>query len=142
MNDNCSHCRRPMYLKVLSNMLVQSLRQHLNHTLKKRTEQRYLYVRLQLVDRQFHFDLDRQKWQSYFDLGSQHCLWPVRCRCVIFFYERENSFRNEHRAKCTSLQEPMSIVRVKTLPVTIYMKLSGNLMCVTMNYRHTVNLVH
>lgn len=70
--------RRPMYLKESSNILIQSLRQHLNHTLKKRTEQRYLYLRLQLLDRQFHLGLDRCKWQLYFDLGSQHQLWPVR----------------------------------------------------------------
>ena len=82
-----------MYLKVLSNMLLQSLRLHLKHPLKKKIEQKFIHLRLQQSDRQFYLDLNRSLWQSYLNIGSQTQLWPVRfydincspTNCFLFY---------------------------------------------------------
>ncbi|CAF4438859.1 unnamed protein product, partial [Rotaria sp. Silwood2] len=66
----------PMYLKVHPNLLFQALRQQLKHTLKKKSERRFLHHRLQLVDQQCRVDLQRNLWQSYLTLGSEHQVWP------------------------------------------------------------------
>ena len=42
-----------MYLKVLPKILMRSLRRHLNYPLKKKIEQDYIRLRLQLLDQHF-----------------------------------------------------------------------------------------
>ena len=65
------------YLKRLSPILVQTLRLQLDHLLKKKFEQIFVYQRLQLLDKQYSLELHRSLWQSYLTTGSHHQLWPV-----------------------------------------------------------------
>jgi len=58
-----------MYLKKSSITLFQALRRYLKHPLKNEIEQKFIYLRLQLLDRQFCLDLNRHLWQSYLDIG-------------------------------------------------------------------------
>ncbi|CAF1430022.1 unnamed protein product [Adineta steineri] len=50
---------------------MNTLRKHLNHPLKKRSEQKFVCSRLHLFDEEFALDLDRYLWQSYLEIGSQ-----------------------------------------------------------------------
>ena len=76
--------RRPMYLKRSSSTLFQMLNKTLNYILKKKNEQKYIYVRLNLLDQQYCLKVDEQLWQSYLDIGLQQHLWPVGLFYFIF----------------------------------------------------------
>ena len=69
--------RPSKYLKMPKKLLVRSLRLQLNQTIKKRKEQRFIFARLQLLDRQFCLGLDLRLYQSYFTEGEHHKMWPV-----------------------------------------------------------------
>ncbi|CAF4248633.1 unnamed protein product [Adineta steineri] len=67
------------YLRASWQALMNTLRKHLNHPLKKRNEQKFIYSRLHLFDEEFALDLDRYLWQSYLDIGLQQQqlqVWP------------------------------------------------------------------
>lgn len=67
----------PKYLTKKPRLLFQMLRLHLNHSLKNKQQQEFIYRRLSLVDRQYRFDNHRHLWQSYCELGANHEIWPV-----------------------------------------------------------------
>ncbi|CAF4086380.1 unnamed protein product, partial [Adineta steineri] len=69
------------YLRASWQTLMNTLRKHLNHPLKKRSEQKFVCSRLHLFDEEFALDLDRYLWQSYLEIGSQQQqqqpqVWP------------------------------------------------------------------
>ncbi|CAF1495225.1 unnamed protein product [Adineta steineri] len=67
------------YLRASSQALMNTLRKHLNHPLKKRNEQKFVYSRLHLFDEEFALDLNRYLWQSYLEIGLQQQqpqIWP------------------------------------------------------------------
>ncbi|CAF1578045.1 unnamed protein product, partial [Adineta steineri] len=67
------------YLRASSQALMNTLRKHLNHPLKKRSEQKFVCSRLHLFDEEFALDLNRYLWQSYLEIGSQQQqpqIWP------------------------------------------------------------------
>jgi hypothetical protein len=67
-----SNYRLPKYLKKAPNLLFQALRLQLKKKLNKKTQQRFLHYRLQLIDQQYRLKLHRNLWQSYLTLGSEH----------------------------------------------------------------------
>ena len=73
----CFLFRQAKYLKAPRTLQLHILRMHLKCLLKKRSEQIFIMARLKLLDQQFCIDLQRNLWQSYFDLGSANQLWPV-----------------------------------------------------------------
>ncbi|CAF1489796.1 unnamed protein product [Adineta steineri] len=77
-NDNIYRCAP--YLKRTSSILLQALRLQLEHPLKKKIEQRFIFQRLELLDKQFCLELHRFLWQSYLNIGSQEhsqqYTWP------------------------------------------------------------------
>jgi hypothetical protein len=82
VHNNIYRCAS--YLKRLSPILLQALRLQLDHLLKKKFEQIFVYKRLQLLDKQFSLQLHQSLWQSYMNMGPQHQLWPVST--IIFLY--------------------------------------------------------
>ncbi|CAF1558218.1 unnamed protein product, partial [Adineta ricciae] len=66
------------YLKASWQILMNTLRKYLNHPLKKRDEQKFLYSRLYLFDEEYTLDRNQYLWQSYLDIQSQHqtSIWP------------------------------------------------------------------
>jgi hypothetical protein len=77
MIDIFDYYRRPMYLKRSSSTLFQMLNKTLHYIVKKKNEQKYIYVRLNLLDQQYWLEVDQQLWQSYLDIGLQQHIWPV-----------------------------------------------------------------
>ena len=65
------------YLKRLPRQLIQTLRRQMGRPLKTKSERKFIYARLQLLDQQYALNLHRSLWQSYFDLGFEHGQWPV-----------------------------------------------------------------
>ncbi|CAF1637563.1 unnamed protein product, partial [Didymodactylos carnosus] len=76
MSRNTNY-RRPMYLTRLLSILYQILNKTLNYSLKKKDEQRFIYLRLELLDQQYCLERDEESWQSYLDIGLQQHIWPV-----------------------------------------------------------------
>jgi hypothetical protein len=70
------------YLKMPRKLLLHSLRLQLNYPLKKKKEQNFILSRLATVDQKFCLDQIRSLYQTYFDLGSQHQIWPVSFEIV------------------------------------------------------------
>ena len=68
---------RSRYLTKTPRLLFQMLRLHLNHPLKGKQPQQFIYHRLHLYDRQYRLDLHRHLWQSFRELGANHEVWPV-----------------------------------------------------------------
>jgi len=66
-----------MYLKRLPSKLFQMLSKLLNYPLKKKHEQRFIYVRLNLLDQHYCLAVNQQLWLSYLDIGLQQHIWPV-----------------------------------------------------------------
>lgn len=74
--------QQPAYLKISWHILMQVLAKHLKHSLKKRMEQKFIYIRLSLLDEEYSLHLNQSLLQSYLDLGSQQQqqqlqIWPV-----------------------------------------------------------------
>ena len=65
------------YLKMPRRILLHSLHLQLNCPLKKKKEQRFILARLTIIDQQFCLERLRKLYQTYFDLGLQHQVWPV-----------------------------------------------------------------
>ena len=84
--ETCTLYKPSKYLKMPRNLLLQSLRLQLKSILKKKTEQRFILTRLQIVDQQFCLDQIRYLYQTYFDLGFQHQTWPVSLRIIMCIY--------------------------------------------------------
>ena len=66
-----------MYLKRSSSILCQILNKTLKYSLKKKEEQRFIHMILELLDRQYCLERDQELWQSDLDIGLQQNLWPV-----------------------------------------------------------------
>ena len=75
--------KMPKYLKILQNLLFQTLRIQLKHTLKKKKEQKYIHDRLRLLDQQYRLELHQNLWPTYLTLGLEHQLWPVSDSIII-----------------------------------------------------------
>ncbi|CAF4172536.1 unnamed protein product [Rotaria sordida] len=75
MNRNTNY-RRPMYLTRSSHILCQILNKTLNYSLKKKDEQQFIYLQLELLDQQYCLEKDQELWQSYLDIGIQQHIWP------------------------------------------------------------------
>ena len=70
------------YLKVSWHILMPNLTQHPKHPFEKKTEQKFIYIRLSLFDEEYSLDQNQYLLRSYLDLGSQQQqqqlqVWPV-----------------------------------------------------------------
>ena len=65
------------YLKRLPRLLIQTLGRKLDHPFKTKSEHKFIYSRLKLLDLQFCLNTHQSLWQSYFDLGYEQHQWPV-----------------------------------------------------------------
>jgi len=90
-------CRKPKYLKVSRKLLIRTLRLKLQHRLVTQTEQNFAVSRLKVLDRQICIYLYRQMWQSYFDLGSKHQIWPVRDEMQYIVHEIDYCFKSRNK---------------------------------------------
>ena len=71
------------YLKMPRRLLLHSLYLQLNYrSKKKKEEQTFVLSRLTIIDQQFCLEQIRSLYQTYFDLGSQHHIWPVSYHIV------------------------------------------------------------
>ena len=84
--ESCTLYKPSKYLKMPRNLLLRSLRLQLNSILKKKTEQRFILTRLRIVDQQFCLEQIRDLYQTYFDSGLQHQIWPVSLRIILSIY--------------------------------------------------------
>ncbi len=84
--DNYTLCKPSKYLKMPRKLLLHSLRLQLNYPLKKKKEQSFILSRLAIVDQQFCLDQIRSLYQTYFDLGLEHQMWPVSFKIVLSMY--------------------------------------------------------
>ena len=69
--------RVAVYLKRSPRLLIQALSRQLNRPLKTKSEHKFIYSRLKLLDLQFCLNIHQSLWQSYFDLGNERHQWPV-----------------------------------------------------------------
>ncbi|CAF2130690.1 unnamed protein product, partial [Rotaria magnacalcarata] len=70
------------YLKRPSRLLIQALGRQLNHPLKAKSEHKFNYSRLKLLDLQFCLNVHQSLWQSYFDLGYEQNQWPLNLQAT------------------------------------------------------------
>ncbi|CAF4563699.1 unnamed protein product, partial [Rotaria magnacalcarata] len=68
--------RVAFYLKRSPRLLIQALGRQLNHPLKAKSEHKFIYSRLKLLDLQFCLNVHQSLWKSYFDLGYERQQWP------------------------------------------------------------------
>ncbi|CAF1255732.1 unnamed protein product [Adineta ricciae] len=80
--------RQSMYLKQSSAILFQVLSKILKYPLKKKDEQRFIYVRLISFDQQYCTEIELQLWHSYVDIALQHHIWPDQ----IYALTKTNNF--------------------------------------------------
>ncbi|CAM4955562.1 unnamed protein product [Rotaria socialis] len=64
------------YLKRSPRLLIQALGRQLDRPLKTKSEHKFIYSRLKLLDLQFCLNIHQSLWQSYFDLGYEQNQWP------------------------------------------------------------------
>ncbi|CAF3385539.1 unnamed protein product [Rotaria socialis] len=64
------------YLKRLPRLLIQALGRQLDRPLKTKSEHKFIYSRLKLLDLQFCLNTHHSLWQSYFNLGYEQHQWP------------------------------------------------------------------
>ncbi|CAF4555532.1 unnamed protein product, partial [Rotaria magnacalcarata] len=64
------------YLKRPPRLLIQALGRQLDHPIKTKLEQKFIYSRLKLLDLQFCLNIHQSLWQSYFDLSYEQHQWP------------------------------------------------------------------
>jgi len=102
-----SNYRLPKYLKKAPNLLFQALCLQLKKKLNKKTQQRFLHYRLQLIDQQYRLNLYRNLWQSYFTLGSEQQIWPVSSK--IYLAKFLFIFSINHRIKYTKWQKQINM---------------------------------
>lgn len=69
-----------MYLERASAVLFKTLSNRLNHPLKRQEDQRFIYARLDLLDRHYCSEVDRNLWKSYLNIGLIQRRWPVSVR--------------------------------------------------------------
>ena len=72
------------YLRRLSPVLLQALRLKLDHPLKKRREQIFVFERLRLSDKRYCLELHQSLWQSCLTLSSEQHIWPVSKAFPLF----------------------------------------------------------
>jgi len=91
--DNYTRYKPSKYLKMPRRLLLHSLHLQLNCSLKKKKEQNFLLSRLKIFDQQFCLDQIRYLYQTYFDLGLQHQIWPVSFnKTILSMYTYLNCF--------------------------------------------------
>ncbi|CAF5189613.1 unnamed protein product, partial [Rotaria magnacalcarata] len=82
--------RVAFYLKRSPRLFIQALGRQLNHPLKIKSEHKFIYSRLKLLDLQFCLNIHQSLWQSYFHIGYEQHQWP------------------DHLYKITKTNEPQS----------------------------------
>jgi len=55
-------------------------------SIEEKKEPRFILSRLTTVDQQFCLEQIRYLYQTYFDLGSQHQVWPVSSHILLFIF--------------------------------------------------------
>jgi len=80
---NCTLYKLSKYLKMPRRLLLHSLHLQLNYRLTKKKEQHFILSRLELFDQQFCLDQIRYLYQTYFNLGLQHEMWPVSFKIIL-----------------------------------------------------------
>lgn len=70
--------RQPLYLMCSSTTLFTILNTRLKYTFKRKNEQQFIYVRLNLFDRQHFLEIEQQLWNEYLHVGLEQNIWPVR----------------------------------------------------------------
>jgi hypothetical protein len=85
--DNYTLYKPSKYLKMPRKLLLYSLRLQLNYPLKKKKEQKFLLARLKIIDQEFCLEQIYSLYQTYFDLGLQHQIWPVGFTTVLSIYK-------------------------------------------------------
>ena len=83
-DNNCTLYKLSKYLRMPRSLLMQSLQLQLHgRRLKwKKKERRFLFERLQLLDRQFYLHEIRCLYQFYFDQGAKYQTWLVSCHTI------------------------------------------------------------
>ena len=84
-DNNCTLYKLSKYLRMPRRLLLHSLQLQFgcNRLKWKKKERRFLFERLQLLDRQFYLQQIRFLYQFYFDQGSKYQIWPVSCRVIL-----------------------------------------------------------
>ncbi len=80
---NCTLYKLSKYLKMPRRLLLHSLHLQLNYRLQKKKEQHFILSRLELFDQQFCLDQIHYLYQTYFNLGLQHEMWPVSFKIIL-----------------------------------------------------------
>ncbi|CAM4836039.1 unnamed protein product [Rotaria magnacalcarata] len=58
-------------------LLIQALDRQLNHLIKTKSEHKFIYSRLKLLDLQFCLNAHQSLWQSYYDIEYEQHQWPI-----------------------------------------------------------------
>ena len=82
-NDDQRLYKSSKYLRMPRKLLLHSLHLQLDRSLKRKSEQRFVLARLQLLDEQFCLDEIRRLYQTYFDHGARCQAWPVSVMITI-----------------------------------------------------------
>lgn len=53
------------------------LHKRLNYDFEEKKEQKYIYLRLNLLDQHYCLKVDLNLWQSYLQIGLETDRWPV-----------------------------------------------------------------
>jgi hypothetical protein len=77
--------KRSKYLRMPRKLLLHSLRLQLKCSLKKKKEQKFILSRLTAIDQQFYLDQICYLYQTFFDQGLQHQIWPVSFKIVLSY---------------------------------------------------------
>jgi len=67
-------------------LLLHSLHPQWNYPLRKKKAQNFILSRLRIVDQQFCLDQICSLYQTYFNLGLQHQIWPVNLTIILSMY--------------------------------------------------------
>jgi hypothetical protein len=85
-NNNIILYKPSKYLRMPRKLLLHSLRLQLKYSLKKKKEQKFILSRLVIIDRQFCLEQICYLYQTFFDQGAQHQIWPVSFNLVLSTY--------------------------------------------------------
>ena len=75
--DEITFYKPSKYLKMPRQLLLRSLRLHVQCALKKRKEQRFIFTRLTILDQQFCLVKLHFLYETYYKHGQQYQVWPV-----------------------------------------------------------------
>ncbi|CAF3713387.1 unnamed protein product [Rotaria socialis] len=121
--------RLPMYLKKEPNILMQSVRLHLQQKLTNKKHQQFIYQRLPLLDQQYRLGQYRFLWQTYLTLGSLSKFWPMCIQkkikstnnelSVQYIEQRLNKLEKEYRECINELKKQAELCPIKLGPFDI-----------------------